>query len=79
MGAKLTTEAFPFPVKILHALTGHIYIRPSSNLKPFTEDQEKFIENYCNNLNLGVIRNKVKSNFTTESTRQGYGFRIYQK
>jgi hypothetical protein len=79
MGAKLESESFPFPVKIIHALTGHIYIRPISNLKPFTEYQEKFIEDYINSCNLGIIRNKVKSNFTTEPTKQGYGFRIYTK
>lgn len=79
MYANLTPELFPFPVKIVHALTGHIYIRPLNNLKPFTENQEKFIENYVNSLNLGVVRNKVKGNFTTEPTKQGYGFRVYSK
>lgn len=79
MGAKLTAEVFPFPVKIIHASTGHIYIRPLNNLNPFTQDQEKFIEDYLNSLQIGVVRNKVKSNFTTEPTKQGYGFRIFSK
>ena len=68
------------PIKINHVKnTGHIYIRPKNNLKPFTPEQEKEIINICNNLNIGTIKNKVLYNFTCEPIPDGYGFRLYQK
>jgi hypothetical protein len=66
------------PIKIVHSkTTGHIYIRPKNNLKPLTDEQEQEIIDICNDLNIGTIRNKVLSNFTTEKTQIGFGFRLY--
>jgi hypothetical protein len=68
------------PIKIVHnKITGHIYIRPLNNLKPLTEDQEESIKNICHSLGIGTIRNKVLANFTHESTKTGYGFRLYEE
>jgi len=75
----LTESCFPFPVKISHHYnTGHIYILPTSNLKPFTEDQENVIKDFLAPLGIGVIKNRVKNNFTTKPINNGYGFRVYQ-
>lgn len=74
----LTEKEFPFPVKINHAITGHIYVRPISNIKPFSNSEEDEIVKILSKLEIKTIRNRVKPNFTVEETKAGYGFRIFQ-
>lgn len=74
----ITKNMFDFPVKIVHSMTGHVYIRPISNLKKFTIDQEETIKKVVFSCGYGTIRNTVKSNFTTIPTCEGMGYRIYQ-
>jgi len=74
----LKESHFSFPVKIIHSYnTGHIYVRPVSNLKPFTNEEEGIIIETLSKLGIGVVRNTVKSNFTTVPIKIGFGFRIF--
>lgn len=77
--SQLEENQFPFSVKIFHAQTGHVYIRPVNNLKPFTDEQELEIVKILDLLEIGAVRNTVKANFTTAPTKNGFGFRIFQK
>jgi hypothetical protein len=74
----LDEKDFPFPVKIVHTMTGHIYVRPINNIKPFSNSQETEIKNILSTLNINAVRNRVLANFTTKEIPSGYGFRIYQ-
>lgn len=73
----LKAERFPIPVKIFHSNTGHIYVKPVSNLKPFTEDDEEVIIEVLGNIRLNTVRSKVNSNYTLSPIEKGYGFRVY--
>jgi hypothetical protein len=77
---KITEKDFPnINCKIVHADTGHIYVRPMNNFKPFTDDEENTIKVICAKLNIGTIRNRVTALFETVPTRSGYGFRIFER
>ena len=74
----VTESMFDFPVKINHSNTGHIYIRPKNNLKPFSAEQEEKIVLTLAKIGIGCIRNRVTSNFQEVRTEIGFGYRIYQ-
>jgi len=57
--------------------TGHIYIRPYSNLLPFSDTDECEILEVLGKLGIGAIKQNVKRDFTTEPIKAGYGFRLY--
>jgi len=57
--------------------TGHVYIRPVSNLKPFSDDDESVITEILKSNGIGIIRNRVLRNFTVASTQKNYGFRLF--
>jgi len=75
----LTENDFPnVRVKVYHHHnTGHIYIRPVNNFKPFTEVEENTIKTTCEALGIGTIRNRVTNDWRTVPIKIGYGFRIF--
>lgn len=72
----LRENRFPFPVIIFHSFTGHIYIKPKSNLNPFTEEEEKAIQDILFYVRLKGVKTRVLPNYTTVSIGNGQGFRI---
>jgi len=67
-----------FPFKVISSSTGHFYIRPMNNLKPFSQSEENNILDALSQFGYWGIRNTVLKNYSTKETEIGYGFRVFK-
>jgi len=74
---KITPQDFKIKLKVVHVDTGHIYVRPISNLKPFLSEEEEEIIITLKTHGIQCNKTFVDYRYGTKPIKDGYGFRLF--